>query len=176
SLFSYPGETANISFLCCSDCVAQLRSFGGYRSVKQLFEGSLLLVRIGLRKPGGYFKLELLSLRAPILRTIVSPPDAQQTSDRSETSGQSLAGTQVGAFRPDQGENGRDDADANDDADKSIPKGINIIRRPVSLQEPEIKGQRYLKTHIRDPIVAGGDPCRQAMHAKYSKEECFKSL
>jgi len=32
--------------------------------------------------------------------------------------------------------------------DKSIPNGVDIIRRPVSLKEPKIKGQRYLKTDV----------------------------
>ena len=96
--------------------------------------------------------------------------------DRSQASRKSMAGAQVGAFRPDQGENRRDDADAKDNADETIPQRVDVLRRPVSLQETEIKGQPYLKTYVGDPIVASGDPRRQAMHAKYDQEKCSKSL
>src|ERR1700754_827360 len=98
---------------------------------------------------GGYFKLDLLPLWSLIVKIIIIPPEAQQTSNRSKTSGESLAGTQVGALRPDQGKNGCCDADTEDNADKSIPKRVNVFGWPISLKKPQIKSQRYLKTHVR---------------------------
>jgi hypothetical protein len=83
---------------------------------------------------------------------------------------------QVSTFRPKKGENGRDNAYAKDDADKSIPKRVNVSRWPVSLQEAKIKGQRYLKAHVRDSIAARSDPCCQAVHTEYNQEECSQCL
>jgi len=90
----------------------------------------------------------------------------KKTSDRAETSGKPFPGDRVSTFWPKQGENGRDDAYTEKNADKSIPKRVNVSRWPVSLQKPKIKGHRYLKAYVRDPIAARSDPCRQAMDAE----------
>jgi hypothetical protein len=72
SLFSCPRATTNINLLRRSDDLLQLRSCGSYRSLSQLFEGSLLLKGVGLRKTGGYFKLELPRISAVFESAIYS--------------------------------------------------------------------------------------------------------
>src|SRR5260370_38798727 len=94
----------------------------------------------------------------------------EKTSNCTEASGKFLASYCRSALWPDQGENGADNTDAQDNADESIAKPINARWWSVILQHSQIKGQRNLQSHVRDPFTTGSNPCGQAVEAEYDQE------
>ena len=87
-----------------------------------------------------------------------------------EASGKFLAGDRPGALWPHQGENGADNTNAQDNADESISKWIDLRWWPVVVQHSQIKGQRNLQSDVRDPFATGSNPCGQAVEAEYDQK------